>query len=308
MRRSLILAGVLLTVVGLAGCSASMSSLEEATVPWAPTQDYSMPSNAGGEMAVEDAARSAADGDQRYIVNGALSLTVEQPVEAAVEAARIVERAGGRVDARSEQAPRGNDLGSARLTVRIPTERLTETLEDLKELGEVEHVEQSKSNVTSQSQDLDARISALRTSVDRLIALMADADTTADLISIESALSERQANLESLEAQKRSLDDQVALSTFDVYLVSEADAPVHEPDTFLSGLIAGWNAFVAFFAFILVAAGVLLPWLVFAAVVALVVVVLVRRRLKKRRAAVPAAPQSNDVVVGSEEEPTTPAD
>ncbi len=261
----------------------------DSSVPGLVAHEFSTQELSGASMG-EDAAmapnsvRSTVEGAQKFVVTGYVSITVEHPVEAAVDAAQIVEKAGGRVDARTEHAPRGGDQGSAQLTVRIPSDGLEATLEQLKDLGKVEQVEQSKANVTSQAQDLDARISALRASVDRLITLMADADTTADLISIESALSERQANLESLESQKRSLDDQVQLSTFEVYLGSEADAPVDEPDTFLSGLIAGWNAFVAFFAFVLVATGVLLPWLVFAAAIALVVLLLLRRRLKKRKA------------------------
>jgi hypothetical protein len=118
---------------------------------------------------------------------------------------------------------------------------------------------------------------------------MADADTTADLISIESALSERQSNLESLESQKRSLDDLVELSTYTIQLGTEADAPVDEPDTFLSGLAAGWHAFVAFFSFLLVAFGVLLPWLVLVGLALAVIVVTIRRRGKVGPAAADGA-------------------
>lgn len=279
MRLRLLPAAVVLSALALTGCSATGSSV-----------DLSEPSvvgaDSGGQFAPA-APESAADGraalpdtDEQVIVTGYLTLTVEHPAEAAAEAAGIVERAGGRVDARSEHAPKGEDKGSAELTVRIPTDRLTATLEALKKLGTVEQVEQAQQNVTSQSRDLEARITALRASVDRLIALMADADTTADLISIESALSERQANLESLESQKRSLDDQVQMSTYTLFLGTEEDAPVDEPDTFLSGLAAGWDAFVAFFSFLLVAFGVLLPWFALGAIIAAAVVLLVRRRVK----------------------------
>ena len=70
----------------------------------------------------------------------------------------------------------------------------------------------------------------------------------------------------------------VSLSTVSLNLVSEYNAPVAEPDTFLSGLVTGWNAFVAFFAGLLVALGVLLPWLAFAGLVTFVVIRIVRWR------------------------------
>jgi hypothetical protein len=79
------------------------------------------------------------------------------------------------------------------------------------------------------------------------------------------------------------------MSTITLSLVSVAAAPVVEPDTFLSGLLAGWNAFVAFFAGLLVAFGVLLPWLVFAGLITLVILLLVRRARRKAAAAQPAA-------------------
>ncbi|MHA6695373.1 DUF4349 domain-containing protein [Homoserinimonas sp. A520] len=285
MRLRLLRGTVLVTALVLTGCSASGASLVGASSTDVAPQ--SGPEFADSVVGFEDlgavGADSAArlvDGDQKMIVTGYLVMTVERPAEAAAEVATIVERAGGRVDARSETAPDGEDKGRAELTVRIPSDQLTQTLASLKELGTVERVEQEKQNVTAQVRDLDSRIKALHASVDRLIALMADADTTADLISIESALSERQANLESLESQKRSLDDLVELSTYTIQLGTEEDAPVDEPDTFLSGLAAGWEAFVGFFGFLLVAFGVLLPWLALVGLATIVIVVVARRRVK----------------------------
>lgn len=277
MRRTGVTIVLVLSALALGGCAMAGTSQSEAllgsdhaAVPDA--REFASSGDSAGGVTV------SFTGERQVIVTGSLTMTVEQPAEAAAEVARIVDQAGGRVDARTTVAPDGTDQGNAQLTVRIPTEALTATLESLGELGDVERVEQSKQDVTSQARDLQARITALRTSVDRLITLMASADTTADLISIESALAERQSNLESLESQKRSLDDQVDMSTFTVYLGSEADAPVDEPDTFLSGLLAGWNALIGFFSFVAVAFGVLLPWLVLAAIVTFGVVLVLRRR------------------------------
>lgn len=269
---------IILSTVLLGGCATAGSSVDPAPAPGMagpdrPVSDESGADSAGGGVVVGESPR-------QVIVTGYLTMTVDRPMEAAADVARIVEQAGGRIDARTETAPKGKDKGSAQLTVRIPTEQLTPTLELLKRLGEVERVDQTEDDVSAEAKDLDARITALRTSVDRLIALMADADSTADLISIEAALSERQSNLESLEAQKRSLDDQVEMSTFTVYLGSVVDAPIDEPDTFLSGLAAGWNALVGFVGFLLIAFGVLLPWLALVGVALLVILLLVRRRGK----------------------------
>jgi len=108
------------------------------------------------------------------------------------------------------------------------------------------------------------------------------------LIELETAISDRQGNLESMEAQQRSLADQVQMSTVSLSLVSTADAPVDSPDTFLSGLGTGWSSLVAFFSGVLVVAGVLLPWIVLVGVLALVARVVITRALRKRQAAAAA--------------------
>ena len=142
--------------------------------------------------------------------------------------------------------------------------------------------------MTREVQDIDARVTALRSSITRLLALQDAAATVEDLISLETAISDRQAELESLEAQQRFLADQVGLSTITLVLGSREVAPVTEPDTFLTGLTAGWEALVAFGSGLLVLLGVLLPWLVLLGVIGAVVLLIVRRA--RRRPAAGADP------------------
>lgn len=293
MRRLLITTVLALSALTLAGCTAGSgtSTSELGGSPVSPPQQGA-PEQADSGFATDgrDAPGKTISEplNRQVITTGRLALTVEDPAAAADDVARIVERAGGRVDARTEnpqpvpltEGPDATtpDRNRAQLTVRIPQAALTATLLELKRLGTVLDSSLTSQDVTSQSQDLDARITALRTSVDRLVALMAKADSTADLIAIESALSERQANLESFEAQKRVLDSQVELATISVDLSSVADAPVETPDTFLSGLAAGWMAFVAFFAGVVVVLGVLVPWIALAAIVSAAAVLVLRKR------------------------------
>ena len=185
--------------------------------------------------------------------------------------------------------------------LRIPADKLTATLDELEELGRADEVSLSTSDVTVESQDLDARITALRASIERLNGLMAQATNIEDLITLEGAISQRQAELESLEAQQRYLDDQVSMSTVSLYLRSDAEAPATVPGDFWSGLTAGWGGFVAFWAGLLVVLGVLAPWLVTFAVIAIAIVLIVRRRRRPvitsgpaPTATLPPPPQSSE--------------
>lgn len=268
----------------LSGC-ASLSSVESSEImPDFGTDSVGVAEAPAAEGAVDGSIRDVAD-DRSVITTGYLYLTVDAPLEAATEAAAITEAAGGRVDGRQEFAPQGGDAGGAQLTLRIPAERLTATLERLKELGEVEELQLSASDVTREVQDIDARVTALRSSITRLLALQDQAATVDDLIALETAISDRQAELESLEAQQRYLADQVGLSTITLVLGSRDVAPVTEPDTFLTGLIAGWESLVAFGSGLLVLFGVLLPWLVVLGLLGLVALLIVRRA--RRRVAAP---------------------
>jgi Domain of unknown function (DUF4349) len=279
-----------LTALLLSGCAAAGSQESASDSGGLPQlgAPESIESEAVGGSSDGDLASQVGADNRSVITVGTLYLTVEAPSEAASDAVAIVEAAGGRVDGRQEFAPRtfgdAKDAGGAELVLRIPADRLTATLEKLKALGELEELQLSSTDVTREVQDIDARATALRSSITRLLALQDAASTVDDLIDLESAISQRQAELESLESQQRYYADQVGLSTLTLTLGSEEVAPVDEPDTFLTGLLAGWQALVTFGSGLLVVFGVLLPWLVTFALIGVVVLVIVRAIVRRHQA------------------------
>jgi hypothetical protein len=282
---ALALAALLLSGCAAAGTQESASDsggMPGLGAPAAPEAE-GVSGSTGGDLASQ-----ASDADRSVITTGYLYLTVEAPSEAAADAVAIVEAAGGRVDGRQEFAPQtsgeATDAGGAELVLRIPADRLTATLEKLKALGELEELQLSSTDVTREVQDIDARATALRSSITRLLALQDAAANVDDLIDLESAISQRQAELESLEAQQRYYADQVGLSTLTLTLGSLEVAPVDEPETFLSGLALGWQALVTFGSALLVVFGVLLPWLVLFGLMGLVVLVIVRFAVRRGQA------------------------
>jgi uncharacterized coiled-coil protein SlyX len=272
----------------LAGCSAAVqSSGDSGAVTDEQGGGAPMAPEMGGDVASDGDAQSVSEEslERDVIVTGSMTVTADDPIAAARDAVRLVESAGGRVDGRTEYAPANGDAGSASLLLRIPADKLQGVLDDLAELGRADEISTSTSDVTVLVTDLESRIETQRGIIDRLNTMFAQAKTIDDLITLETTIAQHQATLEDLEAQQRSVSDQVALSTISLYLRSEAEAPTQEPMDFLSGLSAGWSAFVAFFSGLLVALGVLLPWLVAAALISAVIVLIVRRN-RRRKAAV----------------------
>lgn len=211
-------------------------------------------SDAGG-----DAKAAAPEADREVITTGEINVSVKDPRAVAQKISAYAESIGGRVDSRTENGD--GDDASAFVTVRVPSTKVTATIDRLKTYGTVENVSLQNQDVTAQAKDLDARIDALRLSIDRLEKIMASSDTSAELIKAETALTQRQEQLESLEAQRKQIDDQVSLSTLSIDL-SQKDKPDSvEPGGFKGGLTDGWNALVSTVNNVVEVTGTLLPWI-----------------------------------------------
>jgi hypothetical protein len=289
MRRSLCTAILALALALLVGCSGSGSGDSGGEQSGAGGEAVDRGPGVPEDPAAAPGDPTEADADRQVVTTANASLAVEDPAESAQRVSELVEAAGGRVDERTEQAVSGDDgvEGTvADLVVRVPADELTGILAGLEDLGDVDNVSVSHSDETTTAVDLDARISALQSSVTRLQTLMDGAATTEALLAAEKALSDRQEKLESLQSQRDLLADQVELSTLSVHLEPSGVAPAGGPEGFLEGLGTGWRALVSSLGALVVVLGVALPWAVVAALVA--VAVLVPLRFARRRAAVPA--------------------
>ncbi|MEE2035431.1 DUF4349 domain-containing protein [Rhodococcus chondri] len=226
----------------------------------------------------ESAPPDTAAENRKEIVTGYLELTAGDPVAVGRQVVTIVENADGRVDAVTERP----EMSSV-LTVRVPADRLDGVIGEVRSLGRVTSLTTSRDDVTMQYTDLEARVGALRTSVDRLRALLGSATDTADLIEVERALAERQGELDSIEAQRRQLADMIDLSTLTLDISTERRPS--DRDSFWDGLVSGWNGLRAALGAAVVALGVALPWGAFLVVCAGVVYLIVRLIARSGRSA-----------------------
>ena len=270
----------LTALLALTGCSSMADSLEETSVSMG-TPDIAFTEDMAVEMDMQGRAdESAASFEPDIIRTGYLSLSVDSPSDTANEITGVVEAAGGRIASRSDYTPVDYGQPSSYLEARIPYDVLDATVESIQELGDVQEVSLNSVDVSLQKIDLDARIDVLEAAIERLNELLAEAASTSDLIAVESALSERQAELDSLQSQRDYLSDQTLFATLSISLITPANATPAEPDGFLDGIVRGWESILAFFAGTIVWAGILVPWLGLVAVV--VVAIVVVRRLRRR--------------------------
>lgn len=275
----------LVVVFALAACSAG-------SPPGAPgtAEDF----KAGGGSAAEtmpltgpvpqDAPKAPPQVPRDVVKTATISVTADDPPAAADRASALATEAGGRVDGRTEYGGSALDRARITLTLRVPADKLDGVIDGLKGLGTVESLDMQAEDVTSQRVDLDARIKALQTSVDRLLAIMRDARDPSALIEAENALSQRQADLDSLRAQRAALGEQISYSTITVDLVAGATGgPAPEQYRgFFGQMERGWDALVDTGSNLLLLVGLLLPW-AGAAVVGLALLFGVYRLVRARR-------------------------
>nr|WP_083160052.1 DUF4349 domain-containing protein [Mycobacterium aquaticum] len=210
----------------------------------------------------DNTPKPAADEDRDIVKTASLTLTAVDTTAAADKATAIVTDAGGRVDSRSEDAGSSSGRAHVALVLRVPVAKLDKTLTDIKGLGTVNTLEIKADDVTNQRVDLDARITALQTSVDRLLGIMRDAKDPDALIKAENALSQRQADLDSLRAQRAHLGEQIAFSTLNLDVYAENfGGPIKQYHGFFGQVERGWDGMVGFASGAVMLFGLLLPWL-----------------------------------------------
>lgn len=203
-----------------------------------------------------------------------------QSVESAVEDVKAAtESAGGSID--SQNISRGDDWTSASFTLRIPEAGLDAFLAGLADFGEVQSINVNAQDVTLEVVDLEARITTLEDSISRLRELQQQTTSVADLVAVESELANRQAELESLNARRDYLANQVSLSTVYLSLSEREVGPSLTPD-FLGGLQRGWDTLLTLGAGLITALGFVLPTVVLVGLIVMVIVFLVRRRRRSK--------------------------
>ena len=108
------------------------------------------------------------------------------------------------------------DTRNAYMQIRIPVEHMDEFVVNVGEWTNIRNKEERVEDVTLQYVDLESRKKALTTEQDRLLELLEKAESVEDIISIEARLSDVRYELESMESQLRTLNNQIDYSTINL--------------------------------------------------------------------------------------------
>ncbi|MEO5662521.1 MAG: DUF4349 domain-containing protein [Nocardioides sp.] len=304
---ALTMTGALLT--GLAACSSSgesssdgggsdtvssseMSAGDGAAGLQDKASDSSSSELSGEEPGSSPAARAPAI--ERHVISiGTVSLVSDDVATARRDVQRIVDSQQGSI---SEENTETDDEGTAtysRLVIRVPSSSFAATMLSLEKAAELRQSKVTSDDVTTQVIDTDVRVRAQEGSLRRVEQLLARANSLKDIIWIESQLTSRQAELDSLKSQQAYLSDQTTDSTITIDIARKQDVkpePKKEKGEtgFLVGLKGGMKALGSFAAAMATIVGALLPFAIVLAIFGVPVWLLVRRSARRDKPADPA--------------------
>jgi len=220
--------------------------------------------------------------DRALIRTATITLESEDIDKVLVGLDGIVTTQRGIVESEDTRTDDEGDVSSATVVLRVPVDRFETAVDAIGELGVLVREETSTEDVTTKVADVDARVESAKRSIDQLRLLFSEATQLGDIIRLESELSERQADLESLQAQQRSLARQTALSTIHVSVTRPDEQPAPTVDDgdqagFVEGIKSGWSGLVAFVQGTTHVVGLVLPLGTLALAVAVPIWLLVRR-------------------------------
>ena len=162
---------------------------------------------------------------------------------------QIVDQAGGYV-AQASTAETPNQPRSASLTVRVPADKLSTVLQQIRSLGRVRQDQLSTEEVTEQVVDLEARLKNARNTEQRLIDVLNNrTGKVGDILQVEQEISRTRENIERMEAQRQNLMKRVEMATVNITLAEEFKAqlettPIGTGTRLWNTLVDGYDSFV----------------------------------------------------------------
>lgn len=218
---------------------------------------------------------------------------------------------GGYVESCSTSRYSAYDGWNGSIEARVPCEHLDDFLAEVSENSNVICRNERVEDVTLRYVDLDTHKKTLITEQERLLALLEKAETVEEVIAIESRLSEVRYQIESMEEQLRTIDNQVSYSTVYIsiqevaLLTPSADKSVWQEiaEGFGNNVYRIWDGIASGIVEFLIALPYFVMWGVFliAAVFLLRLLRKVRRKKKEKRNAKQQLESTYEVIPPKEE-------
>ena len=188
-------------------------------------------------FSAEEAARQSVDSsvpnqqgqDRLVIKNADLAIVVKDPEARMKEISAMAVEMGGFVVSsnlyQSYYGPNSIEVPEATVVIRVPSERLDEALERIKQgASDVQHENVSGQDVTSQYVDLQSQLKAKQAAEQKLLEILDQATRAEDVLAIYLQVQSVQSEIEVLKGQIKYYEESAALSSISARLIAEESA------------------------------------------------------------------------------------
>jgi hypothetical protein len=216
-------------LINMFGASPAATSLPRdigvgGGAPEMPAAEAPAPDSFGFDESEEASNRAAQEQDRLVIQNADLAIVVEDPRARMQEISNLAQEFGGFVVSSSltQSASFGREVPEANIVIRVPSERLEEALDRIKESAiDIEFENRSGQDVTNQYVDLQSQLRAKEAAEQKLLEIMDQATRAEDVLAIYLQVQSVQTEIEVLKGQIQYLEESAALSAISVRLIAE---------------------------------------------------------------------------------------
>lgn len=215
----------LLSAVTLPSCGGGSyqdAQMEmELSAPPAPPSAMAPPAPANQQAAAAEAPRS----QPQLIKKAELNLLVKSIDQSIREISAIAQKQQGDILGLQDSKPQDpSSRHTASLQIRVPQNKLETTINALAKLGSVQYRSLTVEDVTAQLVDSEARLRNLRKSEEMVLKIMERSGSVGDVLKAAKELSTIRESIERIDAQLKSLRNQVAYSTINLNLEAAISA------------------------------------------------------------------------------------
>ena len=270
------------------GSTASMAAdMAVETVEMDRGNSFSTSGGTAPQAAPEESGGQVREAKRIYTAD--VNLETQAFDQAVSGLTALVEQCGGWFQD-SSVGDYGSGYRHGSYTVRVPAEKFQTFLTQVGELCHVTWQSSSCEDVSEYYYDTAGRLKTQQTKLERLQELLARAEDMEDIITIESAISDTEQQIDFLSGELRYYDSQVDYSTVrldleEVYRLSDTEEPASGFGARLgTALTSGWKGFISGMQGLLIALAYGWVWLALLAAVIAAVACVLRKRRKARLA------------------------
>ncbi len=218
MKRILAVLLSVLLMLSLAACGAK-SETAEMEAPSMSDFDGSYWETADNAMPAKEEKNTsgALPADTKMVYRAQIDLETLEFETAVADIAALVEELGGYFEQNSISSP-SSRYRCADYVVRVPAEQFRPFCRQLGTLCHMTYKAESAENITEEYYDTDSRLQTAQTKLARLQELLSQADNMSDIITIESAISDTQYEIDYLSGTLRHYDALVGYATVNISL------------------------------------------------------------------------------------------